>query len=138
MCKSRILRVCIVLAGLLNVPVLCQQSDKRPRSPARAATGQRRTSAIPSPVRIDGPSLGPRFVGHDIKAEIAAVKKSPASLPKSEFESTERYQARVSAYTGPEKLAFLLFNEVDRETNVEANYDADAGVLTVAVRPMSY
>ena len=139
MYQSSLSWACLVCIGLLNLPALCEQSGRKPRPVGRAATNQRKQSAASSvAVTVDGPSLGPKFSGHDINAEVTAVRRSPASLPKSEFESTEQHQARVAAYKGPKKLAFRLFNEVDRETNVEASYDADAEVLTVDVKPMSY
>lgn len=138
MSKTKITAACIVYACGLNLPVLCQPSNKTPQSVARPSTAQRKQLPLPLQVSVDGPSIGPKFTGHDIKGEVAAVKRSPASQPKSEFESTDQYQARVAAYKGPEKMAFRLFNEVDGEANVEANYDADSQVLTIDIKPLTY
>ncbi len=139
MSTTRFAAACTAYVCLMSLPALCQSSKSAP--PIKwPMSGQQARSAVPPSVvtSVDGPSLGSRFTGYDIKAEIAAIMKSPASRPKSEFESTVQYQTRVAGYKGPEKLAFKLFNKTDGNADVDASYDADSQVLTVDVRPPRY
>jgi hypothetical protein len=95
-------------------------------TPAPSQTG-------PRIISTDGPSLGANFIGTDIKSLVATIRNSPASKPKSEFETTEQYERRVGSFKDPGKLSFRLLNEVDGTPNVDISYDADHQILSIEV-----
>ena len=81
----------ISLMGILSAAVgLLAQTPVASKSKGPASPGY-----LHGPIPQNPTSLGPGFLGHDIRAVIANFEKS-APGPKSEFETTEQYEARLA------------------------------------------
>lgn len=90
---------------------------------------------ITGPVPLDRTVLGPHFLGHDIRAVVRRIEESPLSKPKSEFETTAQYAARMSAFRDKDfQCVFIIPNKTDAYgTSQQFSYDADGQTLTSSV-----
>lgn len=101
---------------------------------------QRQSKYLTAPLDLTLSNLGPAFLGHDITAIVAAIKKSPALAEKSEFESTSAFEARRAGFLDRPLYAtlaptgYLGFVVQDESALAPVfKYDADSQVLTVTL-----
>ncbi len=103
------------------------------------------TGYLRGPFVLKSPaSLGPGFLGHDIRSVIAALEKASPG-PKSEFETTEHYETRVASFMGAQQQ-YVFVNDpvadahpVDDYNNAGAFvYDADGQAVTRTIKLSSY
>jgi hypothetical protein len=86
-------------------------------------------------------TLAPDYKGVDVEAICNAIRDSEALKPKSEFESSAAYSARLSGFTSTklvtglspiDKIA-IVFGD-DSGTAFESTYDADAQAFAVKLK----
>jgi len=74
-------------------------------------------------------SLGPGFLGHDIRAVVAMLERSlPEFVPKSEFETSEHYDARLNSLK-PAQEQFVFVDDPGVNARPADDYN-DAGIFT--------
>lgn len=75
-------------------------------------------------------ALGPNFWGNDPEAVIEALKLSGANKPKSEFETTAQYEARVNtARTANRQRLAFVFRDTSPVRGPKFSYDADNATM---------
>jgi hypothetical protein len=65
-------------------------------------------------------------LGHDIRAVIRRIEESPLAKPKSEFETTAQYTARISAFRDKDFQYVFVMGSDDEQFE----YNADERMLT--------
>jgi TonB family protein len=121
-----------------NQPARTAAPNSRPAE-TKQKTGTPQTSVGPKyltgPVPRPEGNLGSEFLGHDIRAVVARLRSSPLSRPKSEFETTDQYAARMSAFRPSDWQYVFVLNPTANEFNgkVGFSYDADGKTLTGTV-----
>jgi|ERR1022692_210844 hypothetical protein len=104
---------------------------------AQTNGGTAATGYLHGPFVLKNPtSLGPSFLGHDIRAVVASIEKSSPG-EKSEFETTTQYEARKSSFRATQLHKYVFVNDpsVDGHPTDDFNdigvfmYDADAKLM---------
>ena len=79
----------------------------------------------PAPVAAPAERLGSTFTGDSIEALVQAIKKK--SVPKSEFETTAAYEARLNGERRDEGTFVFVLDQR------QFSYDADAEMMTASI-----
>jgi hypothetical protein len=98
------------------------------------AFGQTATSAADKAARQPAAQAKqrPDFIADDIEGVINTMATTGAARPKSEFETTEQYEARLLQFASASKqdFVFLLGVGSDNGDAVSFEYDADSQTMT--------
>lgn len=97
-----------------------------PSRPAAAVS-----TFLSKPLDLSLETLGPRFIGHDIVAVIRELAGSPLNKPKSEFETTVEYTARIKRLMDSRERRYTFV--LNAFLYDDAAYDADREIMTAKV-----
>lgn len=89
------------------------------------------------------PSLPPNYLGADIKGLLSSISDSKVLAPKSEFETSAQYDARIASFANVrllgdispnEQIAFVIAAD---SNNLIISYDADTQDFTIGLKGSS-
>jgi hypothetical protein len=96
---------------------------------AQTNGGPAATGYLHGPFVLKNPtSLGPGFLGHDIKAVVASIERSSPGA-KSEFETTAQYEAREASFKARLQQEYVFVNDPSVDGHPTDDFD-DIGIFT--------
>jgi hypothetical protein len=103
---------------------------------AQTNSSTRSTGYLPGPFVLKNPtSLGPGFLGHDIRTVVTLLERSsPGS--KSEFETTADFEARTNS-TNPTQKQYVFVNDPAVDSHPVDRYN-DGGLFTYDADQQSF
>jgi hypothetical protein len=96
---------------------------------AQTNGGTAATGYLRGPFVLKNPtSLGPGFLGHDIKTVVASIERSSPGA-KSEFETTAQYETRKASFKAQLQQEYVFVNDPSVDGHPTDDFD-DIGMFT--------